>query len=161
MTSARSSSDTTQRRWDRKIDLEESKQVSYIVPGRILGWRYGPKRRHTQHCKAFRKQTGFGIAGDARRGCAYGPQGQVSFFGHGLQFARETGRICSVDGAQEHTAPWHRDIVSRLAGCRGCRSNAANIDHFVWAYFFEDTVQAAPAGPLLRDESDGRRAGFL
>src|SRR5712664_1529877 len=81
-------------------------------------------------------------------------------FAHHLQFTCETVRVCNVAYSQEHAASWRRIIPSRVASCRGCRPNAPYIDHFVWAYLFENPVQAAPAGPLLCYEGNCRRARF-
>src|SRR5258708_7018496 len=74
-----------------------------------------------------------------------------------LQFARETSRVCSVVHSQEDAASRRRILRNRIVtGWTSC-PDASNVNHFVWPYFFQNTVQAAPARPLLRDESDGCR----
>src|SRR5713226_9699933 len=74
---------------------------------------------------------------------------------------REIGRVRSVGHSQDYAASRRRILASRLAISFTSCPDAPSVNHFVWPDFLQNPVQAASAGPLLRDESNSRRPALL
>src|SRR5713226_2960714 len=135
--------------------------MACIVPGGVLARGCRPTRRNPQYRKALGERVSFRVAGDTRWSCAYESERQVVLFRERLQFARKTARVRSFVYSQKHTASRRWILPGRIAGGSASCLHAPYVNHFVRAYFFKNTVQAAPARPLLGDEGNGRRAWLL
>src|SRR5690242_9057516 len=142
-----------------QISFKESFQFSAVVPGNEFSRRGRPQCENAELHEALRKRIRFCIARHSRHRCIHWRQSLAIRFSNGLDFACESlqRRRCIVN-TEKHAIARCGTLCSSTRWALTTSSNTSYKNHLARHYFFQQPVEAAASGPLLRHECDSCRS---